>query len=66
MKLSIIVPVFNEQVHLAEIVDFLMASPCPLEREWIFVDDCSTVNSRKILHEMEAKYFLSGSQFCPL
>lgn len=55
-KLSIIVPVFNEEKHLREIVDYLMSSPCPMNREWIFIDDCSTDTSREILRDLQKKY----------
>jgi glycosyltransferase involved in cell wall biosynthesis len=33
-----------------------MASPCPIEREWIFIDDSSTDGSLGILKEQSAKY----------
>jgi len=33
-----------------------MNSPCPLEREWIFVDDCSKDNSLSILENLQKKY----------
>lgn len=48
-KLSIVVPVYNEARELAEVLEMLFASPCPIEREWIFVDDCSTDGSLEIL-----------------
>lgn len=49
MKLSVVVPVYNEGRHLAAVVDVLLASPCPIEREWIFVDDASTDGSLSVL-----------------
>src|ERR1035437_952888 len=52
MKLSLDVPVYNEEQHLKEVVARLMASPCPMEREWIFVDDSSKDGSLQILHEL--------------
>ena len=33
-----------------------MKSPCPLEREWIFVDDCSRDRSLPILKRASAQY----------
>lgn len=48
-KLSIVVPVYNEAHELAAVLAMLFASPCPIEREWIFVDDCSTDGSVGIL-----------------
>lgn len=56
MKVSIIVPVYNEAQHLNEVLEVLHASPCPIEREWLFVDDCSKDNSYKILQEQQSKY----------
>lgn len=55
-KLSVIVPVYNEERHLAEAIDLLMKAPCPLEREWIFIDDCSKDKSLEILKAASAKY----------
>jgi glycosyltransferase involved in cell wall biosynthesis len=54
--LSIIVPVYNEAKHLREVVAFLMNSPCPLSRQWIFVNDCSSDESGKILHQLQGQY----------
>ena len=48
-KLSIVVPVYNEGHHLKEVIEVLMASPCPIEREWIFVDDSSRDGGFEIL-----------------
>jgi glycosyltransferase involved in cell wall biosynthesis len=54
--LSVVVPVYNEEQHLARVVEMLMASPCPIEREWIFVDDSSRDRSLEILRSLEAQY----------
>ena len=54
--LSIIVPVFNEELHLNAVIDYLMKSKCPIAREWIFVDDCSTDHSLKMLKSAQEKY----------
>jgi len=56
MKLTTIVPVYNEQRHLEEVVRFLFATACPLEREWIFVDDCSTDGSRDTLRRLQREF----------
>lgn len=56
MKLSTIVPVYNEQKHLEDVVRFLFNSPCPLAREWIFVDDCSTDGSRDTLRKLQREF----------
>jgi glycosyltransferase involved in cell wall biosynthesis len=47
--LSLIVPVYNEEIRLEEFLLALDAAPCPLEREFIFVDDCSKDRSFEIL-----------------
>jgi glycosyltransferase involved in cell wall biosynthesis len=54
--LSIVVPVYNEAHHLTKVVDILMRSPCPIQRQWIFVDDCSKDGSLAILQELSRKY----------
>jgi glycosyltransferase involved in cell wall biosynthesis len=56
MKLSLVVPVFNEEKNLNSVVNYLMSCPMPLETEWIFIDDCSTDTSRTILNELKNKY----------
>jgi glycosyltransferase involved in cell wall biosynthesis len=54
--LSVVVPVFNEERLLRQVVDRLLSSPCPIQREWIFVDDSSTDGSRAILEELAQKH----------
>ena len=52
MKLSVIVPVYNEEPRLRSVLtDRLFPAPCPIEREWILVDDGSTDGSGSILDE---------------
>jgi glycosyltransferase involved in cell wall biosynthesis len=48
--LTVIVPVYNEAHHLSAVLERLFASPCPIEREWIIVDDAS----HQILEELAA------------
>lgn len=55
-KLSLVVPVYNEERRLAEVIETLMKSPCPIEREWIFVDDSSKDRSLDILKKLALKY----------
>jgi glycosyltransferase involved in cell wall biosynthesis len=55
-KLSIVVPVYNENSQLAVVIERLMGSECPIEREWIFVDDCSSDGSLSLLKKFKEKY----------
>ena len=55
-KLSVIVPVFNEERELAGLVERFLAAPCPIEREWIFVDDHSSDGSLASLQALAAKH----------
>ena len=48
MKLSIVIPVFNEALTIREIIDAVKKSPVP-ESEIIVVDDCSTDGTSDIL-----------------
>jgi glycosyltransferase involved in cell wall biosynthesis len=51
-RLSIVVPVFNEEAQLQAALENLVHSPCPIEREWIVVNDASTDRSGAILDEL--------------
>ena len=48
MKLSIIIPCYNEKTTIREIVQAVRAAPVA-EKEIIIVDDCSTDGTREIL-----------------
>lgn len=56
MKLSLVVPVYNEERQLEDVIRFLMSCQSQIEREWIFVDDCSTDNSRTILKRLQREF----------
>ena len=56
MKLSIIVPVYNEEKTLPAIVTAMEQVNLPLEKEIIFVDDFSSDKSREILAGYKDKY----------
>ena len=56
MKLSLVVPVYNEAQHLREVIPFLFGTQLGLETEWIFIDDKSTDGSLKILEELSTQY----------
>ncbi|MDQ7780385.1 MAG: glycosyltransferase family 2 protein [Planctomycetota bacterium] len=46
MKLSIVMPVYNEVATIDEIVRRVLDAPIPVERELVVVDDCSTDGTR--------------------
>jgi glycosyltransferase involved in cell wall biosynthesis len=55
MKLSVIIPCYNEVGTIEKIIDAVLSAPFP-DKEIIVIDDCSTDGSREILKQkMEAK-----------
>jgi glycosyltransferase involved in cell wall biosynthesis len=55
-KLSVIVPVYNEAADIERVVQLLLNIPCPVEREWIFVDDHSTDGGVKMLEDLSRRF----------
>ncbi len=53
MKLSIVIPVYNEMASLDEIIRQVLAVETGLERELILVDDCSRDGSREKLRVLK-------------
>ncbi len=51
MKLSVIIPVFNEEKTLKQIID--KVGQVPIDKEIIIVDDFSTDNTKNILKDLE-------------
>lgn len=49
MKLSVVIPVFNEASTVAQVIDTVCSVPTGLEMEIIVVDDCSTDGTRDTL-----------------
>lgn len=56
MKLSIVIPVYNEEKYLEPLLARVESTKLKLKKEIILVDDGSTDNSRKILKKYEKKY----------
>ncbi len=56
MKLSVIIPVYNEEKTLPLLVEAVERVKLPFEKELIFVDDFSSDQSRKILSGYSSKY----------
>ncbi|HEX6893812.1 MAG TPA: glycosyltransferase [Bryobacteraceae bacterium] len=57
MRLSILVPVYNERTVVERSLALVIAAPLPenMEREIILVDDCSTDGTSEILERLVAK-----------
>lgn len=53
MKLSIVIPVYNEVSTLREIIDKVLATD--YDKEIVLIDDCSTDGTRDILKEYEGR-----------
>jgi glycosyltransferase involved in cell wall biosynthesis len=54
MKLSVIIPVYNERETIEEILERVMRVPC--EKQVIVVDDASTDGTRDILAPLQEQY----------
>ncbi len=52
-KLSVVIPVYNEERWIREVVRRVRAVPIP--KEIVIVEDCSTDGTRAVLKEMEAE-----------
>ncbi|HOE37861.1 MAG TPA: glycosyltransferase family 2 protein [Kiritimatiellia bacterium] len=55
MKLSIVIPVYNEAATISEIVDLVRSVKIDLEKEILLVDDCSRDGTRDVLQKMAAE-----------
>jgi glycosyltransferase involved in cell wall biosynthesis len=53
VKLSVVIPAFNERRTIREIVARVRSVSLPLDVEIVIVDDCSTDGTRSILKELE-------------
>ena len=62
MKLSIVIPIFNEMKTLAEIVRQVQAVPYPVDHEIIIIDDGSTDGTYAKAAEVRAEYLRAGKE----
>ncbi len=53
MKLSIVIPVYNEISTLEEVINTVRAVPLNLEKEIVLVDDCSKDGTRDLLVRLQ-------------
>ncbi len=56
MKLSLVVPVYNEAKQLREVISYFFRFSNNSDYEWIFIDDKSDDNSLEILRELQKKH----------
>ena len=55
-KLSIIIPVYNEEGTVEKLVETVLAVPLPLEKELVIVDDCSKDDTFSIISQLQEKH----------
>jgi glycosyltransferase involved in cell wall biosynthesis len=56
MKLSVVIPAYNETATIRDIVKLVMAVDVGMEKELVLVDDCSTDGTRDILNQLAAEH----------
>ena len=61
MKLSIVVPVYNEKQTINQILERIENTP--YDKEIIVVDDCSTDGTRDILRSLDSSSRISSARF---
>ena len=52
MKVSIIIPCYNEEKTIDQIINKILSVNIDIEKEIIIVDDCSQDETKKILFEI--------------
>lgn len=55
-KLSIIIPVYNEERTVEKLVETVLAVPLQLEKELVIVDDCSKDNTFSIISKLKENH----------
>ncbi len=54
MKLSVVIPIYNEESTLSEIVERVQAAP--YEKELVLVNDCSKDGTARVMAELTERY----------
>lgn len=55
-KLSIIIPVYNEEITVEKLVETVLAVPLQQEKELVIVDDCSIDNTYSIISQLQENH----------
>lgn len=55
MKVSIIIPVYNEEKTIRELISKVLHAPCPAGKEVVVIDDASTDKTREILEGLKTR-----------
>ena len=56
VKLSIVIPVYNEIKTLEEVINTVRAVPLKVEKEIVLVDDCSKDGTRDLLERLQKEH----------
>lgn len=56
MKLSLIIPVYNEEQHLRDVFKKVHAVQFPCDVEYVMIDDCSRDKSWQVMQEIAKEY----------
>jgi glycosyltransferase involved in cell wall biosynthesis len=56
MKLSIVIPIYNEAATILELLNLVAGIPVGLEKELVLVDDCSRDGTREVLRKVAADH----------
>jgi glycosyltransferase involved in cell wall biosynthesis len=56
MKLSIIIPIYNEEKTLSQLIDSVEKVELPFKKELVLVDDYSTDNTKTLLEKYRSKH----------
>ncbi len=57
-KVSIVIPAYNEEKTLQEVVDAVQAVRLPLDKEIVLVDDASKDSTRQIMEQLQGSNFI--------